>query len=202
MFADSELMTIIEEVDVLVAEIRESNSAGPHFRILHRFHAPGSDCAPGEEVAGIYLIHHGREYFVRLPLALRLLFDYLAHHSRLPQSAAQIEAGIRADRFYKQHTNAVMGKGKFIRSIPRSYVRVYIDRLRSALEITLRDAGLAIDVRRVLLSQETVMNEVGYQLKATFEWTHIDIVKQKFNRMLGTTVSEYEWPSRTRRHAF
>ena len=67
MFAHDEMMTIIEEVDVLVAEIRELNENGPHFRILHRFHAPGTDCAPGEEVAGIYLVHRGREYHLRLP---------------------------------------------------------------------------------------------------------------------------------------
>jgi hypothetical protein len=175
MFADDELMTIIDEVDVLVAEIRELNAEGPHFRIMHRFHRPGCDCAAGEEVAGIYLIHHGREFFVRLSLALRLLFDYLARHSRLPQSAAQIEAGIRADRFYSQHTTTVMGKEKFTRSIPRSYVRVYTERLRSAIENAFNEAGLQMDVHGVLLSQETVMNEIGYRLKASFEWTHIDV---------------------------
>jgi hypothetical protein len=173
MLTNDELLPIIDEVDVLVAEIRELCSEGPHFRILHRFHRPGSDCAAGEEVAGIYLVHHGREFFVRLSLALRLLFDYLARHSWLPQSAAQIEAGIRADRFYSQHARTAMGKEKFTRSIPRSCVRVYIERLRSALENAFREAGLLTDAHYVLLSQETVMNEVGYRLKANFEWIHI-----------------------------
>ena len=174
MFTDDELITIIDEVDVLVAEIRELNAGGPHFRILHRFHRPGSDCAAGEEVAGIYLIHHGREFFVRLSLALRLLFDYLARHSRLPQSAAQIEAGIRADRFYSQHSTTAMGKDKFTRSIPRSCVRVYIERLRSALENVFLEAGLFLDVHAVVVAEETVMNEVGYRLKANYEWVHTD----------------------------
>jgi hypothetical protein len=174
MFADDELMTIIDEVDVLVAEIRELSAEGPHFRILHRFHRPGSDCAAGEEVAGIYLIHHGREFFVRLSLALRLLFDYLARHSRLPQSAAQIEAGIRADRFYSQHSTTAMGRDKFTRSIPRSCVRVYIERLRSALENVFLEAGLFLDVHAVVVAEETVMNEVGYRLKANYEWVHAD----------------------------
>jgi hypothetical protein len=175
MFADDELMTIIDEVDVLVAEIRELNAGGPHFRILHRFHQPGSDCAAGEEVAGIYLIHHGREFFVRLSLALRLLFDYLARHSRLPQSATQIEAGIRADRFYSQHTTIVMGIDKFTRSIPRSCVRVYIERLRSALQNVFWEAGLLIDAHAVVVAEETVMNEVGYRMKANYEWVHVDV---------------------------
>jgi len=172
MFANDELMTIVEEIDVLVAEIRELNSAGPHFRIIHRFHLPGTDCAAGEEVAGIYLVHRGREYFLRLSLALRLLFDYLARHSQLPQSAAQIEAGIRAERFYVEHATAVMGSRNFTRGIPRSYVKVYIERLRLALKRQFRKANLQIDTGDVLISQETVMNEVGYRLKGTFEWVH------------------------------
>jgi hypothetical protein len=112
---------------------------------------------------------------LRLSLALRLLFDYLARLSHLPQSATQIEAGIRAERFYTQHASAVMGNGKFTRSIPRSYVRVYIERLSSALENVLGEAGLLTDPRAVLLSERTVMNEVGYRLKASFEWVHIDV---------------------------
>ena len=175
MFTNDEFLPIIEEVDVLVAEIRALNSGGPHFRILHRFHQPGSDCAPGEEVAGVYLVHRGREFFIRLSLALRLLFDYLARHSRLPQSATQIEAGIRADRFYTQHAASARGRGKTTRNIPRSYVRVYIERLRSALKNVFDEAGLSMDVRGVLLSQATVMNEVGYRLKANSEWTHVHL---------------------------
>jgi hypothetical protein len=108
-------------------------------------------------------------------LSLRILFDYLARHSRFPQSATQIEAGIRADRFYNQHAATAMGNKEFTRRIPRSYVRVYIERLRSALQGAFHEAGLSMDARVVLLSQETVMNEVGYRLKATFEWLHINV---------------------------
>ena len=175
MFASDELERIIEEVDVLVAELRELNENGPHFRILHRFHAPGTDCASGEEVAGVYLVHRGLEYFLKLPLALRLLFDYLARHTHLPQSATQIEAGIRAERFYAEHAASIMASKKFTRSIPRSYIRVYMERLRLALAEVFRKAGLRIDVHAVLMYQETVMNEVGYQLKASFDWYHTDL---------------------------
>lgn len=174
MFTNDVLQSIIEEVDVLFAEIRELSASGPHFRIVHRLHKPGTICAPGEEIAAVYLISRGREYCLKLNLALRILFDYLARHSRLPQSATQIEAGIRADRFYIQHTAAAMGKKKFTRSIPRSYVRVYIERVRSALEQIFRIAGLPVNPRRVLLSERTVMNEVGYRLMASVEWMHSD----------------------------
>jgi hypothetical protein len=172
MFMNDGLMSIIEEVDVLLAEIRELSASGPHFRIVHRFHRPSTICAPGEEIAAVYFVHHGREFCLPLSLPLRILFDYLARHSRLPQSATQIEAGIRADRFYTQHAAAVMGKGKFTRSIPRSYVRVYIERLRSAIKSVLDNAGLPIDPGDVLLSEKTVMNEIGYRMKASFEWMH------------------------------
>jgi len=175
MSASDELERIIEEVDVLVAELRELNENGPHFRILHRFHALGTDCAPGEEVAGVYLIHRGREYFLKLPLALRLLFDYLARHTHLPQSATQIEAGIRAERFYAEHATVVMGAEKFTRSIPRSYVRVYIERLRLALKRVFQEANLELTADAALISQQTVMDEVGYQLRASFEWLHDDL---------------------------
>jgi len=173
MYGNDELLITIEEVEVLVAEIREFKEEGPHFRILHRFHSPGTDCAAGEEVAGVYLVYHGREFFVRLPLALRLLFDYLARHSHLPQSATQIEAGIRADQFYPRHAAATLVNGRFTRRIPRSYVRVYVERLRTALERASRETGLLMDPRAVLISQETVTNEVCYRLKAAFDWVHI-----------------------------
>jgi hypothetical protein len=162
MFANDELMKIVEEVDVLIAEIREMRSEGPHFQILHRFRTPGADCAPGEEIVGVYLVHHGREFFVRLSLSLRLLFDYLARHSRLPQSATQIEAGIRADRIYTRHPATAMWNKNVTRSIPRSFVRVYVQRMRSALADCFHDAALPMDASNVLLSQESAMNEVGY----------------------------------------
>jgi hypothetical protein len=166
---------LLHYCDLCFAELAALRSNGPHFRIVHRFHKPGTNCAPGEEIFAVYLVHRGREYPLRLNLALRILFDYLAHHSHLPQSATQIEAGIRASRFYAEHASNVMGHTTFTRSIPRSYVRVYIERLRTALEMAFQEAGLSVDPQTVLLKQETVMNEVGHRLRANFEWVHIII---------------------------
>lgn len=175
MPANDEFLSILEEVDLLVAEMRELQESGPHFRIYHRFHKPGTVCAPGEEIAAVCLVHHGREYPLRLSLALRILFDYLARHSRLPQSASQIEAGVCADHFSARHAATVMGARTFTRSIARSCIKVYIERLRSALGDTSQEVGLQLDPRKVLLNQETKGNEVGYRLKASIEWTHIPI---------------------------
>jgi fructose-1,6-bisphosphatase len=174
MSVPNDLLRIIDEVDLLVAEIHETSACGPHFRIVHRFRKAGTVCTPGEEIVAAYFVHHGREYHLRLSLGLRILFDYLARHSRLPQSAAQIEAGIRADNFYAQHGAAVLGHRRYSCNIPRSYVRVYAERLREAIEKVFREAGLSMDPHTVLLSEETVMNEVGYRIKASFEWMHID----------------------------
>jgi hypothetical protein len=165
---------VFEKVDLLLVELAELRSRGPNFIIHHRFRKPGTACAPGEEIFAVCLVHHGREYCLHLSLALRILFDYLARHSRLPQCAAQIEAGIRADRFSVQHATFLMGRSKLTRSIPRSYVRVYIERLRSALARAFEEAGVTMAPGSVLISSATVMNEVGYQLKAALQWAHID----------------------------
>lgn len=166
------LAPIIDEVELLVAELREQSAAGLHFRIYHRFRKPGTVCAPGEEIAAICLVHRCHEYPLRLSLALRILFDYLTRRSRFPQSASQIEAGIRSDPFYTRHAANASGSSRFIRTIPRSFVRVYIARLRAAITIALREASLPMKPDAVLASHETVMNEIGYHLSATVVWLH------------------------------
>jgi hypothetical protein len=174
MLVNDEFLPILDEVDLLVAEMHELHASGPHFRIYHRFHRQGTVCAPGEEILAICFIHRGKEYHLKLSLALRILFDYLARHSRFPQSATQIEAGIRASRFYTEHGASIMGRGQFTRSIPRTCVKVYVERLRSAIENIFREAGFLIDARAVLLSERTVMSEVDYRLRAGFEWVHLN----------------------------
>jgi hypothetical protein len=164
---------LLHYIDLLFADLEELRSSGPHFRIYHRFCKPGTVCAPGEEILAVCLVHRGREYCLPLSLALRILFDYLANHARLPQSAAQIEAGIRANPFYTEHAASIKGKKGLRRRISRSAVKVYIQRLRLALWRAFEDAGLQMDARAVLVSQDTVMNDVGYRLKGTVKWVHI-----------------------------
>lgn len=159
MSASSEALLIAEELEVLLMERRGLSARGPHFRILHRYNsAKGAPCGPGEEVAAVYLIWHGREFQLRLSTALRPLFDYLARHPRFFQSARQIECGMRESRFW--------------RAIPRAYIRIYIERVRTAIQQAIKEAGLLLNADDVLVSEQTVMNEVGYRLKATFDWDH------------------------------
>jgi hypothetical protein len=166
---------VVDSVDLLLAELRLLKSQGPHLRIVHRFRQYGVLCAPGEEVAVAYLVHRGQTHPLRLSLALRMLIDYLAKHSHFPQSASQIEAGMRADPFYAKHgTNAILHNG-LKRRITRSAIKEYIKRLRLALELTCKEAGLNIDPRQVIVSEATVTNEVGYRLKSSVEWFHLDL---------------------------
>ena len=168
------LTPVLNIVDLLIAEMNHLRSAGPHFRILHRFRMPGSDCLPGEEVAAVFLVSRGREYQLRLSLAQRLIFNFLARHSRLAQSARQIELGIRADEFYKHHAKNAAGRGAVTRRIPRSSIKVHVTRLRQALDVAFHEAGMSIDPSAVLVGQDTTGNEVCFRLKATCSWSHID----------------------------
>jgi hypothetical protein len=164
-----------EEIDFLLAEQRELSGHGPSFRIMHRFRMPGSDCLPGEEIFAVLLVYRGREYHLRLSLALRILFDYLARHPRVPQSASQIQLGVRADDFYRRHAVNGTGRRAVTRNISRSYVRTYAKRLHQAFHLAFQEARLQIDPSDVLVEVKTVGNELGYQLKANCDWVHIDL---------------------------
>jgi hypothetical protein len=179
------LTPVLDKVDLLIAEMKHLRLAGLHFRVVHRFRMPTTHCWPGEEIVAVSLIHRGREYHLRLSLALRILFDYLARYSRVPQSARQIELGIRADDFYTRHAENATGRTIITRRIPRSAVKVYVKRLHRAFSLAFRDAGIRIDPGKVLISQKTVGNEVGYQLKASCDWIHVDLTSRNCQPLWG-----------------
>jgi hypothetical protein len=166
------LEPVVDCVDLLLAELRVLKSQGPQLRIVHRFQKPGMLCAPGEEIAVVHIVHRGQVFPLRLSLALRMLVDYLAKHSHFPQSASQIEAGMRSDMFYTKHAANAFPQNGLRRRISRSAVKEYVQRLREAFSIAFREAGLNLDPRCVLVSEPTVSNEVGYCLKVTAEWFH------------------------------
>jgi hypothetical protein len=170
--------SLIEEVEFLDAERKYLAAMGPYFIIVHRFRKPGTICEPGEEVVAVLLVYDGREFPLPLPLALRLLFDFLARHPHLPQSALQIQAAMRNDPFYTKHGFNAGKDCHLIRKITRSAVKPYVPRIRQALELTFKEAHMQIDAESVLISQETVSNEVGNKLRGTFEWRHPDLAKR------------------------
>lgn len=171
---------VLRTMDLLIAEISHLRAAGPHFRIVHRFRMPGSGCLPGEEVFAVFLVYRGREYQLRLSLTQRLVFNYLASHSSLAQSARQIELGIRADDFYKFHAKNANGRTALTRQIPRSSIKEHIRRILQSLGLAFREAGIGIDPQNVLIVQDTAGNEALYRLLATISWTHIDLTSPDF----------------------
>jgi hypothetical protein len=180
MPAKNSLSSVLNTVDLLIAEITHLRTAGPHFRIVHRFRMPGSDCLAGEEIVACWLVYRSNEYQLRLTLTQRLIFDYLARHSRLAQSACQIELGIRADDFCRFHAENANGGTALTRRVPRSAVRVHIHRIHLALSLAFHEAGMRIDPGKVLLVQDTAGNEVTYRLRATCNWTHIDLTSREY----------------------
>ena len=185
MLSNSPLTAVLNTVDLMLAEARHIRAMGPHFRILHRFHVPGTDCLAGEEVFAVFLVWRGREYQLPLSPALLLLFDFLAHHPRIAQSAKQIELGIRADEFYRQHAKNANGRPALLRRIPRSAVRELIKRLHDALALVFREANLPMDPRRVVVAEETVSNLKLYRIRGTFQWTHHDLTSRDYQPLLG-----------------
>lgn len=166
MYASDPVDRIIEELEFIEAERRQFHANGPHFRIVHRSPRQFTPCNLHEKVA-VNLIHKGRTFQVGLGTTLVTLFDFMARHNRLAQTARQIENGIRPQ-------GPSEGRPKHVRmsSIPRRYVRVYVDRIRAALGLAFRNAGLEVSPDTVLLSEETALNEAGYRLRGTFEWLH------------------------------
>ncbi len=172
MLASNSWTPILKAVDLLIAEINHLRAAGLHFRITYRFGTPQTiGRVPGQEIFAIFLVHRGREYQLRLTLAQRLVFDFLANYCRVAQSARQIEFGIRTNEFYSAHAMNATGREGFTRKIPRSSITEHIRRIHTALGIVFREAGLGIDPHSVLIVQDTVGNEALYKLKATITHT-------------------------------
>ncbi len=144
---------------------------------------PGADCTPGEEIFAVSLVHRGHEYHLRLSLALRILVDYLARHSRVPQSARQIELGIRASDFYKRH--AANASGRTVTRHSAIIVKVYVSRLHRAFSVVFRDAAIGIDLGNVLIRQKTAGNQVDIDCRASCNWVHVDLTSRNCQPLRG-----------------
>lgn len=165
MYASDPTDRIIEEIEFIEAERRESRESGPHFRIIHRSEHRSDSNYSYQEAVAVFLVCGDRFFQVMLGSVLVRLFDYMARHNRLAQTARQIENGTRVDPLFRAHRRT-----KPRNCTPRRYVRVYVDRIRVALDLVFQECGLGIRPESVLISEDTVMNEVGYRLRASFEW--------------------------------
>lgn len=172
MCGSDAVIKIVEELEFLEAEKRRMRERGPHFRIVLRCSEPFVPCDGHEEISALYLVHARNSVQLRLGETLSILFNYLARHNRFAQTAKQIARGThpRDIRVRSRISADLSGRSS---GIPARYVRVYIDRIREALGAALTEAGLDSRPESVLLSEKTVLNEVGYRLRATVEWHHI-----------------------------
>lgn len=183
MFENNKFSSVAEAIDLVLTEAREMRNTGLHFRIIHRFRAPETECLPGEEVLAICLVHRGREYQLPISPALLLLADYLLLHSRFAQTASQISNGIHESGFYAEHGRN--GGRQRIRRIPRSAIREYIRRLHRALAIAFEDAGLSVDPESVLVVEQSVSNHALYRWRAVVEVAHFDSSAEHLQPLWG-----------------
>lgn len=170
MLAD--LQPIIQKAELLLLELAELNQAGPSLHVVHSYSIRGSvgQCQPGEEVSRVLLAYRGRHTIVPLPLALRLVVDYLGRYRHIPQNATQIAAGMRLSEFYRRHG---LNSGELSqRKISRSAIKEYVNRIRKAFAIAFWEAQLLLDPAEVLVSEGTVSNETTYRLRAVVTWHH------------------------------
>jgi hypothetical protein len=167
---------LVRTIDLVLAEQRQFEAAGPSLTIWHRFQEPAIiGCKPGEEILMLALNALGREVPIRLSLATKIVIDYTARHLHVPQNASQIEAGIRSNPFYLAYGSNAKIVVRRIPKICRSVVRVYVARFRRALALAASDAGIMLDPSRVLISETTDGNEILYRLRARVEWRHIPL---------------------------
>jgi hypothetical protein len=172
--SQNEFEPIVHGLKLLRAEFAELWLQGPRFIVVHRFWQPETVCTYGEAIADARLLHRGKAFSLGLSTRPLLLFDYLARHMCLPQSASQIVAGISVDPFCQQHGYHADLHENINKKLSRNAIKQQVVRLRAALRSAFRDAGLNIDPDRVLTAEEIAGNEVRYRLKASVEWQHIE----------------------------
>jgi hypothetical protein len=103
-----------------------------------------------------------------------LLFDYLARHRHVGQSASLIAGGLNVDPFTLEHGAHANAQEFLAKSLTRTAVKQQILRLRAALGAAFRKAGLNLDPERVLVAEPTEGNEVRYRLKISVTWEHLE----------------------------
>ena len=157
---------ILEEIEFLIAERNQIACSGPHLVIQYK-----SDKEGRRDIVSVRLIHHSRSFQIKLSFLGRIFVDFLAQRRHVPQTAAEIEAGI--DGLYAKDTTHPRGSRRR-HLITRRMAKVYVQRLRSALGRTFQDAGLRTNPYRIVLSERSETNMALYRLRCTAEWRKED----------------------------
>jgi hypothetical protein len=161
---------LLDAIQVAMAEMEELHRNGPCFQIVHRY-SQGGCCAPGEEVSAILLAHRGTTFQLPLPIAQRLLFNFLADHRRIALDSSQIASGLTGEWFYRDH--AANSGFRQVKKIRRPTVKVLIQRIREVLASTFESAKLRFDPSEVLRSCPAQgSRRVLYKLHGDVRWHH------------------------------
>jgi len=162
---------LLDAINLVLAETTDLERAGPHFEIVHSFWQEETGCAPGEAVTAVLLEYRGRMFQVPLALCQRLVFNFLACHSRLALDSLQIVSGLAGDWFYRDHAS---NSGHVqIAKIRRATVKVLVQRIREALASTFAEAHLRLEPGDVLRSCPVEGSKrILYKLRADVHWHH------------------------------
>jgi hypothetical protein len=160
---------LLEAIDLLITEVDDLERKGPRFQIIHQFSR--GICTPGEEISAVLLTNGASFFQLRLGLAERFVFDFLAQR-RISVDSLQIVSGLAGDRFYREQ--AVNSGQRQVKKIRRPTVKVLMQRIRDAMASTFVEARVDFDPYDVLRSCPAEgTNRVLYRLRAQIQWRHI-----------------------------
>ena len=166
------LRPVIEEVEYLLAERRLVAAEGPHFIVTHGNHVHGTLCRPGETVEQVSIACCSNEFPLHLSPTGLLIVDCLARYRHVSLTAPRIAQILASDPFYMRHgANANGGRNKLIQP-NRVSIKVHIQRIREQMTKAFHETGLALDPRRILISETTDSNIVVYRLRGSVEFRH------------------------------
>jgi CheY-like chemotaxis protein len=154
-------------IQTMLVELEQLRGEGPVFKITHvNSPSPGQKCYPGEEVENISLLHRSNFFPVKLPEAPRHVFDYIARYISRPQTAEQVANGMTfGNAFYHQ---LLAGKDMSARNVITN-----VNRIRIEMGNTLAAAGISLDPKEVLTTDQNIDGDEIYKLKAQIRIEHL-----------------------------
>jgi len=164
----ADAVTLIEAVELILAEDALVSKRIPTFRIEHGF-SQGA-CAPGEEVTAVQCLRVGMKFQLHLALAERLVFNLFGQNRTIAMDAAQVVSGL-GGWFFRDH--ARNSGNRQIVKVRVPTVKVIVQRIRKAMAVAFDKAGTPFNPYDVLQSFHAEgTNRVLYKLNAAVLFEH------------------------------